>query len=110
MLHQTTEVLERAIDLFLANLPDELAQYFELDNKLYFVVENLTPWDSHEAAILILECPEPDVCKLMLRNLQKVAHAAATCGIRYFSIDEGGDDGVVFQSFFEMSSLSVENS
>jgi hypothetical protein len=36
-----------------------------------------------------------------LRNLQKVSHAAAICGIRYFSIDEAGDDGLIFQSFFE---------
>jgi hypothetical protein len=108
MIYDTELVLERAIDLFLANLPDNLAQYFELDSELYFVVENLTPWDSHEATILILECPEPDVCKLMIRNLQKVAHAAATCGIRYFSIDECGDDGVIFQSFFDLS-VEVNN-
>jgi hypothetical protein len=108
MIYKTEPILERAIDLFLANLPENLAQHFELDSELYFVAENLQPWDSHESIILIIECPEPDVCKLMLRNLQKVAQAAATCGIRYFSIDEVGDDGLIFESFFE-SSVETNN-
>lgn len=96
-----TEVLERVIDLFLASLPEKLAQHFEIDGELYFVAENLQPWDSQASMILIIECPERRVCRLMLRNLQKIAHAAASCGIRYFSISEDGDDGLIFQSFFE---------
>lgn len=109
MLHQTTEVLERAIDLFLANLPEKFAQHFEIDGELYFVAENLQPWDSQESLILIIECPDRKVCRLLLRNLQKVAHAAAICGIWYFSISEDGDDGLIFQSFFDLSPARNEN-
>lgn len=102
MIYQTeTEVLGRAIDLFLINLPESLAQLFELDGDLYFVIENLQPWDDKDVAVLIVECPEPDTCKLMLRNLQTVARAAAACGIRYFSISEDGDDALIYESFFD---------
>jgi hypothetical protein len=101
MIYETELVLERAIDLFLANLPDHLAQYFELENELYFVSENLESLGSYKSMILIIECPEPDVCKLMLRNSHACAHAAAKCGIRYFSISEDGDDSLIFQSFFD---------
>lgn len=100
-----TEVLERAIDFFLLNLPEDLASWFELDSHLlYFTVEDLRPWDDREATVLIVECPNSDICKLMIRNLQKVARAAATCGIRYFSISESGDTALIYQSLFDTPS------
>lgn len=102
------QLQQRAIDVFLAGLPEKVSEPFEIDAFVYFHQMYLTK--PYPVLVLILECPhESSYCALM-RNLEKVNAAAAACGIRYIGFGKQDDiveDGkvanipIVFQSFFD---------
>jgi hypothetical protein len=102
------ELQQRAIDAFLAALPEELSEPFEIDAFVYFHQMRLTK--PHQVLVLILECPNEACYRALLRNLEKVNAAAAACGIRYIGFGKQDDiveDNrlvnipIVFQSFFD---------
>jgi hypothetical protein len=107
-LETVFEFQQRAIDLFLATLPEEISEPFEIDALVYFHQMRLT--QPHQVLVLILECPDESTYRALLRNLEKVNAAAAACGIRYIGFGKQDDiieDNklvnipIVFQSFFD---------
>lgn len=102
------QLQQRAIDKFLANLPEEVSEPFEIDAFVYFHQMRLIK--PYPVLVLILECPDEESYRTLMRNLEKVNAAAKTVGIRYVGFgkqddmvedDKVANVPIVFQTFFD---------